>query len=295
MNFSDLKKAVEELTDPAKQKLMEMGLETFLKVKITSLHTRKGLLLLMLKSNVHTAGESFTTQVSEERIYHITPDVVQKTFDFKNKGTFGADKLGKQKDYTSVFKDFVVELEENGFAVRKQTNEGKTQTNIDVPTLINYMKKIKENEEMTEQAKTDELVFLFRCMLVTKILLPTTSAYVVPRTVWMCSQENLLRNLNWSNWICLDIKNKIKDWQKKHTRMVATLTGCLAVPLVRSSRQIKFQFSVSSRHAGFQIRLSVCISWNMATACLCFASAHIRCFCSYQCHSFIHFNICNYV
>jgi hypothetical protein len=295
MSFSDLKKAVDELSDPAKQKLTEMGLETFSKVKITSLHTRKGLLLLMLKSDVQRAGESFSTHVSEERIYHITPDVVQQTFDFKNNGTFGADKLGKQKDHTSVFKDFVVELEDNGFAVRKHKNEGKTRTNIDVPTLIKYMKKIKENEIMTEQAKTEKLVFLFCCILVTKILLPTTSNYVVPRTVWMCSQEELLRNLNWCNLICLDIKNKIKAWQKKPTRMTATLAGCLVVPLVRSSRQIKFQFSVSSRYAGFQIQLSVCISWNMATACLCFASAHIRCFCSYQCHFFIHFNICNYV
>lgn len=225
----DVMAAAEALTPQAKRKVTDIGFSNMLNLKLKRLGTREGILFLMLLSDVSLNDESFIIRVSEHSLIDVTAQGVGSVLVPVGNGK--EHNLGKPKDHRAPYDNLCNELIDQGYNVLhrvKQTKNGAVKYRFDkkikIEHVIDYIRKSKED--------TDKQVYLFFCVLVTRLLLPTLSNYVIPRTAWMCSNFELMRNLNWCHLICKDLKDKFSTWQKKENKVNATIEGCTVVLLV---------------------------------------------------------------
>lgn len=96
----------------------------------------------------------------------------------------------------------------------KVNKKGKTTfketKEIPVEAVNGYIKSVKDNKY--EQAHA----FLY--IVVSKLLIPTHSNYILKQHVGICSDFGWMKNFNWCRFVCQDLKNKIASWQKKKTK-----------------------------------------------------------------------------
>lgn len=187
---SEVTLAAEALSSISREQVTDMGLGTFLKLELKTLLMREGLLFLMQSSDVTTDGESFIMNVLEGKSLDVTPEVVDNILDVPGR-SLGEGSLGKPKDHIAEYEKLCTELQQQGFEVRHVNKEGKPYSRIHIRDVIQYMHRIKN-----DPTQTDKQVYLFCCVLVTKMLLPTNSNYLIPKTAWMCNQNELMHNLN---------------------------------------------------------------------------------------------------
>ena len=226
----DVMAAAEALTPQAKRKVTDIGFGNMLNLKLKRLGTREGIMFLMLLSDVSSNDESFIIRVSEHSLIDVTAQGVGSVLGVPV-GNGKEHNLGKPKDHRAPYDNLCNELIDQGYNVLhrvKQTKNGAVKYRFDkkikIEHVIDYIRKSKED--------TDKQVYLFFCVLVTRLLLPTLSNYVIPRTAWMCSNFEVMCNLNWCHLICKDLKDKVSTWQIKENKVKATIEGCTVVLLV---------------------------------------------------------------
>lgn len=218
---NDASKAALALHEDARKIVRDMGfgslLDSLLNLQFKVLGTRETILVLMNLSDVRSEGASFAIKVSENRIIDITEQTVGDILDLPV-GSGEKQGKGKPKDFKKAIADLQADLKNNNLI-----KEDVTQ-NILVEDVIKLIAACNGDPE--------KQVYLFFCVVVTRLLLPTSSNYITGKTAWMCHQKELMRNSNWCMLVCEHLKQTISDWQRKGCNFKATIGGCTVVLLV---------------------------------------------------------------
>jgi hypothetical protein len=128
------------------------------------------------------------------------------------------------------------------FAIKVKTKDGKKsrkekETRIKLDIFIQYMKGVRD---------VDKQVKCFLCILMNRLLLPTTSDYITGENIAFCSDLERMEKQDWCKIVCQRLKDGISEWMRKKGKENASdvvPTGCTAVLLVRIFKIISFKYN----------------------------------------------------
>lgn len=224
-------KAAAALSREAKSVVRDWGFGAFLNMKIKKLYCNETIMVLMDKSDVSSAGESFTIVLSDDNKLEVTPEFVKRCFHLP-----AGEKSIEDKNWTDVYIKFWTKLKDREYdVVTKVLSKNKYQDNKKLPyqELVKY---ITQTNNKYDKAK------VFCMILLSKLLMPTQSNMPTKKHVGLCSYIDSKKSYNWCSFICQDLKHKITAWQKREKKP-SKIEGCTLLLLVSPEHKITISFT----------------------------------------------------
>lgn len=234
----EISDAAELLEGDTKDVLRDCGFGDLLDMRVKRCFSIERILFMITKCDVSSKDESFTIVFSEENKIKVTPEKVKHAFGIpdgthKDPATNDKDPAMNDKDpamnsgnWNKKWEEFWKKLKSEGYNVERLDviANGKTvlRKKISVKVLKQYIKDVKDDKD--EQARAFLYIVLF------KLLLPSTSNYLLSQHVGMCSDFNWVKNFNWCKYVCQDLKNRIAAHQKDMRR--SKIDGCMFLLMV---------------------------------------------------------------
>ncbi|CAD6270459.1 unnamed protein product [Miscanthus lutarioriparius] len=227
------------LSDDAKDKVRSLGFGDLLDLTVESLQSRERIVWLAERCDVSSEGERFVIKINPGKSLEITPELVHDKLGIprgcgdNNSCLLGSKLTAKEK--MNEYKKLCNEMKEAGFvvdfAIKPKTKDGKKprkekETRIKLDIFIQYMKGIRD---------VDKQVKCFLCILMNRLLLPTTSDYITGENIAFCSDLERMEKQDWCKIVCQRLKDGISEWMRKKGKENASdavPTGCTAVLLI---------------------------------------------------------------
>ncbi|KAG0520161.1 hypothetical protein BDA96_08G049700 [Sorghum bicolor] len=231
-SFKNIIMAAGVLSDDAKDKVRSLGFGDLLDLTVESLQSRERIIWLAERCDVSSEGERFVMKINPGKSLEITPELVHDELGIprgcgdNNNFLLGIKLTAKEK--MNEYIKLCNELKQAGFVVdfpiKAKNKDGKKKsqrekvTRIKLDTFIQYMKGIRD---------VDKQVKCFLCILMNRLLLPTTSDYITGENIAFCSDLESMKKQDWCKIVCQRLKDGIQNIASD-----AVPTGCTAVLLI---------------------------------------------------------------
>jgi len=239
-SFKNIIMAAGVLSDDAKDKVRSLGFGDLLDLTVESLQSRERIIWLAERCDVSSEGERFVMKINPGKSLEITPELVHDELGIpRGCGDNNNFLLGIKLTAIEKMNEYIKlcnELKEAGFVVdfpiKAKNKDGKKKsqrekvTRIKLDTFIQYMKGIRD---------VDKQVKCFLCILMNRLLLPTTSDYITGENIAFCSDLESMKKQDWCKIVCQRLKDGILEWIRKKGKEKASHavpTGCTAVLLI---------------------------------------------------------------